>query len=53
MPEGGLTVEEGRYNGFSVGLKSQPQTDVKLAFYYEDVRYQNQRDRTHGRAQCA
>ena len=46
MPEGGLTVEEGRYNGFRVGLKSQPQTDVKLAFYYEDVRYQNQRDRT-------
>ncbi|WP_139296294.1 FG-GAP-like repeat-containing protein [Moritella viscosa] len=46
MPEGGLSVEEGQYNGFRVGLKSQPQTDVKLAFYYEDVRYKNQRDRT-------
>ncbi len=33
MPLDGLVVDEGSFNGFRVGLKSQPQTKVDLTFY--------------------
>ncbi|WP_157534099.1 LamG domain-containing protein [Moritella sp. JT01] len=41
LPMQGLTVDEGNFNGFKVGLMSQPQTQVSLDFYNTSVRHKN------------
>ncbi|SGY89167.1 Putative uncharacterized protein [Moritella viscosa] len=41
FPMQGLTVDEGNFNGFKVGLMSQPQTQVSLDFYNTSVRHEN------------
>ncbi|MEM7066438.1 MAG: LamG domain-containing protein [Cyanobacteria bacterium P01_B01_bin.77] len=46
IPADGLAIDEGSFNGFRVGLKSQPQTEVELKFYYDDVEYAGRRDLT-------
>lgn len=46
IPGNGLNINEGGFNGFRVGLKSQPQKPVDLNFYYNDIRSDNQRDLT-------
>lgn len=37
MPADGLVVEEGKFNSFKVGLKSQPQTEVTLDFFHDHI----------------
>ncbi len=46
LPESGLAIDEGELNGFRVGLKSQPQQEVELKFYYDSILANNQPDRT-------
>lgn len=47
IPADGLKIDEGKFNGFRVGLKSQPQQDVAVKFYYNDILSDNQRDLTY------
>jgi len=47
LPAGGLTIDEGEFNGFRVGLKSQPQQPVAVNFYYDAIRANGQLDGTY------
>ncbi len=44
IPMQGLTVDEANFNGFKVGLTSQPQTEVTLSFYNTPVTNLNSPD---------
>ncbi|MEL6722570.1 MAG: LamG-like jellyroll fold domain-containing protein, partial [Pseudomonadota bacterium] len=44
IPIQGLTVDEGSFNAFKVGLTSQPQTEVTLDFYNSRVIQKNRSD---------
>lgn len=37
MPANGLLIDEGSYNSFKIGLKSQPQGDISIDFYNNQI----------------
>jgi len=47
LPDSGFAVDEGGETAFRVGLKSQPQQEVELKFYYKDIVYNNYPDATY------
>jgi len=37
LPANGLVIEEGKYNSFKIGLKSQPQAPITLDFFHDVI----------------